>query len=157
MFASSITIRSISEKEFNEWNPEAKSGIKEGQSLKVGLKNKNVTTTNSTTNSTSVPLQNYETYTVQKGETVYAITKKFNLNVDDFYNWNPESKNGLSEGQVVKVGAKKNESAVVNNSTPQVITTDTVVSGRSKKSEYTIGLFLPFEFNYVDNIPSRVL
>ncbi|MDP2387130.1 MAG: LysM peptidoglycan-binding domain-containing protein [Bacteroidota bacterium] len=135
----------VSEKDFNNWNPEAKSGLKDGQLLKVGLKAKS---TNS--NTVITPTQTYETYVVEKGETVYAITKKFNLNIDDFYTMNPEAKNGLSTGQIVNIGTKKTEPAITNTTTVVPTTSDTLT--RPKKTEYTIGLFLPFEFNNISAI-----
>jgi LysM repeat protein len=135
----------ITEKNFYEWNPEAQSGIKEGQLVKVGLKQ---------TETITVPAAAFDTYTVERGETVYAITKKFNVGIDDFYNLNPETRAGVSAGQVVKI-PKKGATAIT---TPTVVTTatttvtaiDTVF--RPKKDSYRIGLFLPFEFNEMDNI-----
>jgi LysM repeat protein len=134
----------ISEKAFYEWNPEAKTGIKEGQLLKVGLKQTGLQTTNPVT---------FDNYTVEKGETVYALTKKFNIGIDDFYNLNPETRTGVSAGQTVKI-PKKGTPTITTPTVVSAVTTipaaDTAM--RPKKELYKIGLFLPFEFNETDNI-----
>lgn len=138
----------ISEKDFNTWNPEAKNGLKDGSLLKVGLKQKSAS---NTTNTIANPTVNYTTYIVEKGETVYAITKKLNLNIDEFYTMNPEAKNGVNAGQVVNIGIIKTEQPVITTTTTNVLATiDTTT--RAKKPEYTIGLFLPFEFNNISAI-----
>lgn len=45
----------------------------------------------------------YGTYTVQKGDTLYSISKKHNLTVDQLMQLNDMSSNALSIGQVLKV------------------------------------------------------
>lgn len=55
------------------------------------------------------------THTVQDGETLYAISKRYNANMGDLINWNALSSNNLKEGQKLKVGRKE---GAVNNATP---------------------------------------
>ena len=95
--------------------------------------------------------QNYETYQVQKGETVYAISKKFNISVDDFYLWNPEAKLGIKTDQLLRVGLKKTINAnQINTITQAGLITDTLKG--EKKTMYNVGLMLPFEFNETELI-----
>lgn len=47
-------------------------------------------------------LYNWE-HKVEKGETVYGIARKYKTTETDIYDWNPEAKNGISTGQVLKI------------------------------------------------------
>lgn len=49
---------------------------------------------------------NYYVYTVEPGNTVYAISKLFSVAVDDLIKANPEAKSGLSIGQEIYVPVK---------------------------------------------------
>src|SRR5690554_809704 len=49
----------------------------------------------------------YYVYTVEPGNTVYAISKLFSVEVDDLIKANPEAKSGLSIGQEIYVPIKK--------------------------------------------------
>jgi len=55
------------------------------------------------------------THTVKDGETLYAISKRYNANMGDLISWNALSSNNLREGQKLKVGRKE---GVVPNATP---------------------------------------
>lgn len=47
------------------------------------------------------------TYTVQKGDTLYSIAKKFNLSVDNLKDMNNKTDNMISIGEVLIVGSNK--------------------------------------------------
>lgn len=47
-----------------------------------------------------------ETYTVQTGETLYAISKKLNISVSNIKEWNGLNSNSISVGQVLKLKSK---------------------------------------------------
>lgn len=55
------------------------------------------------------------THTVNDGETLYSISKRYNANMGDLINWNALSSNNLKEGQKLKVGRKE---GAVANATP---------------------------------------
>lgn len=52
---------------------------------------------------TSTPSTNVDTYTVKKGDSLYSISKKFGLSVDELKHLNNLTSNTLSIGQVLKV------------------------------------------------------
>ena len=58
----------------------------------------------------------YITYTVQKGDSLYSISKKYNTTVDKIKNINNLTNNALSIGQVLKIPTNnKEESTIVTN------------------------------------------
>ncbi len=141
----------IDEKKLASYNPTLTNGLKEGEFVIVGEKRKVGTMkpieTLTATINPNIPI-NYTTYIVQQGETMYGLTKKFNVTQDDILKWNPEAKDGIKQGQVLKLALNKsaNEPTVVSTTT--VATTqvkDTIVFNPNKKTKYEIGLFLPFK------------
>lgn len=54
-----------------------------------------------------------------QSETLYGISKKLNVSQDDLLKWNPEAKDGIKQGQVLKV------------SLPKALTTSVVLSSTS--------------------------
>ncbi len=59
---------------------------------------KSTTTTTNTTTSNE-----YVTYTVQNGDTVFGILNKFGISLDELISLNPELSNGLKAGMVLKI------------------------------------------------------
>ncbi|EOZ95714.1 Membrane-bound lytic murein transglycosylase D precursor [Indibacter alkaliphilus LW1] len=59
------------------------------------------------------------THTVEQGETLFSIAKRYEARIDDIISWNALSSNNLSTGQKLKVGREKVEAStvpiVVNN------------------------------------------
>ena len=75
-------------------NPELKTkGLVVGMTIRIPLKE--VATATSTSG--------YTTHVVEKGETSYSISKKYNMSLAEFYSMNPSAEGGLSEGRAVKV------------------------------------------------------
>lgn len=138
----------IDEKKLNSLNPNLIGGLKEGEYVIVGEKKKS----SAVTSSTQAPITN-DTYTVLQGETLYGISKKLNVSQDDLLKWNPELKDGVKQGQVLKiVSTKKAINPVVTQSTAVIAPTlssdklkDQVIEEKSKKGIYNIGLLLPFK------------
>ncbi len=141
----------IEEKKLISYNhPYINSGLKEGDYVIVGEKKKSTTTIN------TVSLSASDSYTVLSGETVYGISKKLNVLQDDLLKWNPEIKDGVKQGQVLKIALKRLQADVTtlsSNSTPTVIEKkDTTTIHKSKKTLYNIGLFLPFKLTESESI-----
>lgn len=84
-------------------NPEIFDGLKPGQVIKIPVKPEKSSVS-------------YLTHKAEKGETLYGISRKYNVNVDDLMKWNPELKDGLKTGQEIKVQqtTKENQTAVQN-------------------------------------------
>lgn len=146
----------VEEKKLASYNPTLNSGLKEGDYLIIGEKKKN-SSTKHVASSSPISLVTSETYTVLQSETLYGISKKLNVSQDDLLKWNPEAKDGIKQGQVLKVSLPKAlTTSVVLNSTSNTIATlaekDTATFHKAKKTSYNIGLFLPFKLNESESI-----
>lgn len=82
-------------------NPELANGLKPNMELKIPPASQSVVA--------EIDTDKFEVHTVAKGDTVYNITKRYNISVHDFYTLNPKALNGLPIGMVVKVKEKKIE------------------------------------------------
>lgn len=148
-------------------NPELKDGTKVDQEIKIPIGGIETKTNTSITpvNIPTGPIDTlkYSTYKVQKGETVYAITKKFNLSNEYFEKLNPGSKSGIKEGQLVAIGerpaAKLNAAAVYTLTNKHKFDSVTPLKiNLPKKTAYNVALILPFKLNQVDEIvPSNLV
>lgn len=133
----------VTQSQLFSWNPglEAK-GLKPGDVIKV----KGNAVTSSAPASTTVteqPKQNtytnttvaddYVTYTVQDGDTVFGILNKFGVTLDQLLELNPQLSNGLKAGMVLKI--KKGEQGYVKNNS----------------NALGIALMLPFGFDANDS------
>jgi LysM repeat protein len=119
-------------------NPDAINGIKENQTLLIPVKSlfpNTVTTANDTT------------YVVQKGETLYAISKKFGISVEAIIAKNPAVKDTLSEGVQLILPTKKNLVSTIVSNKEKVDLISTV----SKAKTRNLVLFLPFNINKIEN------
>lgn len=141
----------IDEKKLASYNPTLHSGLKEGDYLIVGEKKKNNSAKPVNTN--TVAVNTNATYVVLQGETVYGISKKLNISQDDLLKWNPEVKDGVKQGQVLKIITKITNpvtntpinSSISNIGSSPIIPLDTALLHKPKKGIYHIGLFLPFK------------
>lgn len=151
-------------------NPELREGTKINQEIKIpyGSSTETKIVTSNTVASavvayTPVDTNKYSTYKVQKGETVYAITKKFNLSADYFEKLNPGSKSGIKEGQLVAIGERSplKVPAAGTYTLTNKTRVDTAVPLKinfPKKNAYNLALILPFKLNLVDEIvPSNLI
>ncbi len=69
-------------------NPTAKDGIKEGEVLAIPV----------------IDDQEYRTHVVVEGDTVYNLSRKYKISEELLYTLNPEAKNGINLGQILRVG-----------------------------------------------------
>lgn len=85
-----------------EANPEAVKGLDVGDKLKIPVgssKKEN----NSTKGENTEKQGTYDLYTVEKGETLYGLSKKFKLSQDKIIELNPDVKSGLTNGQTIRL------------------------------------------------------
>lgn len=131
-------------------NDEAIDGIRQGQELKIPVSPAQPSSAKSNAKDTV----RYMYHTVEKKETVYAITKKYNITEQRLLELNPDIKSGIKHGQCLIVGEKPKPVA-----TPTVAAVkDSVVKPvKAKKAVYNIGLFLPFKLEESESLDPAVL
>jgi LysM repeat protein len=96
-------------------NPEIGEGIKIGQTLRIPYKG--VVQNLPGTISVNDP-KKYKNHTVEKKETVYAISKKYNISVEEITKANPGIEDGLKEGQVLKIPIASEVNVPVHENPP---------------------------------------
>lgn len=114
----------ISVSEILRLNPDAKTGIKEGDVIQVPANKtqaKSAVTSKPTTTQTAQPTDSKrKTHLVQAKETVFGISRQYNVSVQDLYQWNPElERNGLKANTYLYISpsatsATTDQSAQVN-------------------------------------------
>jgi len=125
-------------------NPDANKEIKPGQKLKIPVKK-------SETNKGTELIN----HTVEKGENLYTIAKKYAVSVDEIQSANPDLTEKIKPGQTIKIPVKSGNIQIKNTNFGK----DTVAHredstkydcSKSKKlNSYNIALMIPF---YLDNI-----
>lgn len=129
-------------------NDDAIDGISSGQELKILVPDQ-ITSTSKMNVTPSVDTNRYVYHRVEKRETIYAITKKYNVTEQRLKELNPDLASGIKQGQMLIVAEK-----------PQPVTTPTVAAQpkkdsvivRPKKNGYNIALFLPFRLSELEGI-----
>lgn len=100
--------------ELKAWNKVPSSGIKPGDELLI--KDKTITPAGPTTTKTAATPSNF-THVVAAGETLYSLSRKYNLSVDKLKELNKLSGNELKPGQVISVAQPSEASTTTTTST----------------------------------------
>ncbi len=133
-------------------NPEAIDGIKTHQELKIPIEKPKQAIV------TVADFEKYITHNVVKGETVYSICYKYQITNEQLLTLNPDVRNGLKDGAVLKI-KEKSKTVTTNTVTTQTTTVQTnttiavvipndslpaIAINKPKKTSYNVGVFLPF-------------
>lgn len=156
---------SVTLEEIYRLNPDLKiTGAKVDQEIRVPLVSSAapaLTTPTSTLSSYPQPAidsTKYLVHRVAKGETVYAITRKYNISEKQLASFNPGLTPVLREGQLLVVGERIKKKPAVKElkETKQAAISKTVQPlidssiykpvSKPRKSSYNVGLILPFRF-----------
>lgn len=118
----------ISQDKILKYNPAAISGLKDKQLLFFPVSDFSETENEKQkTETVELPERNVFTHVVKSGETVYGLANLYNTTVDKIISENPDVKNGLKAGQVLKFSQEKESSIFVT-----VKTGDTLFSMAKK-------------------------
>lgn len=126
-------------------NPDAMNGIKPGQTLRIPFDKKASITT-------IVPVDTSKKFIIHKveaGQTVYSLSKKYNVAENDIYNANPDARFGIRIGMELKIPVP----AGVNSTTviaPDTTKPDSVIS--ILKEVYNVAFMMPLQLWNVGNI-----
>lgn len=95
----------VSPEEISKTNPEIKNGLKAGQQILIPVQKKNQKSTLTENN----PKPEFIQHTVLKKQTLFAISRKYDVSQDDLKKYNPEIENGLQEGMVLRIPVQVKE------------------------------------------------
>ena len=107
-------------------NPQLKNGLKAGTTINL----------NTPTNNNTTTTQHTITHTVQPKETLYSISKKYNIAIHDLINQNPQIKDGLKAGTNITITTTNNTEQPNKTEQPNN-TPKTEKSNISEKTEKT--------------------
>lgn len=96
----------VTQEELIKLNPAISEGLKVGQELLIPINKKskiNLVNKNSKTENTS---SEYTYHKVDKKQTLFAISRKYNVHEEDIKILNPTIANGLKEGSIIKIPKK---------------------------------------------------
>jgi len=137
-----------------ELNPEVKDTLPLGYKLKL---DKNAVVEKDKTQPIPIAATQkaYVDYTVKPKETVYSLTKDNEITEAEFFTLNPQAKEGLKEGMVLKLPKGGNgdvTTAVASNATHVVNKQVSGLAGTLKKSETKeLALVLPFNMSRIES------
>ncbi|MFQ5335185.1 MAG: LysM peptidoglycan-binding domain-containing protein, partial [Flavobacteriales bacterium] len=145
----------ISFEEITKENPFLKDGLKVGQELRIPI-HKNALQINDNDGVAFI------IHTVKKKETLYALSKRYNISTAEILRFNPVVKSGLRTGQRLKIPLKSNtekpHSAPSDSTSVQIIETSDMLAQSDTaifKEVYDIALLLPFYCAVNDSMRSH--
>ncbi|HQV36948.1 MAG TPA: LysM peptidoglycan-binding domain-containing protein [Flavobacterium sp.] len=125
-------------------NPAVKSGLSIGQQLVIG--NEKIAKNDNGSKMESKPqAANYLTYEVKPKETLFGLAKMFRMSQEELIVLNPELKEGVREGMVIKVPANVSLNSGENNEIKD-LTKSISNSGRKE-----LVLLLPFNISTIES------
>jgi len=146
-------------------NPELKDGLKVGARIKIPVRTNEKVLDEKQQPTT--PPANFKIHIVKSKETLYGITKKYNVGADDLKLFNPEVEQGLKVGMELKIPLKASKGAATIEAAEQIadgvkeestqIETKVyskpckTVGEKDRSTIYKIALILPFYANSTDS------
>lgn len=129
-------------------NPQIKEGLKLGQELKIPVAGeaKEIEKTPFNTK------ENFTIHKVEQGQTLYAISKLYDVKVEDILAINPEAKQGLNLGMELKIPSKKIEKQAVPVQYTQSVTkkNKNTVTHKVQKGETLYSISKQYEVSHED-------
>lgn len=129
-------------------NPEIKDGLKPGQELKIPVAGvaKEVEKTPSNTK------ENFTIHKVEQGQTLYAISKMYDVKVDEITALNPQAEHGLKPGMELKIPTKKVEKQSISVQNSQLTTKDSKskITHKVQKGETLYSISKQYEVSQED-------
>jgi LysM repeat protein len=103
-------------------NPGVENGIKDGQKLLIPV------VSNVSSEKTKLGIKAEVKHTVQAQETLYGISKKYNVTIEQIINVNPTAQNGVKKGQelIIPVSIDYIPTPPINP-TPRIVFSDTII------------------------------
>ncbi len=132
-----------------EMNPEANSGLQKGQELKIPV---NKVETDDMSDIQPAQEDSLIRHRVIQGETLYAIAKRYDVNIDEIKKANDGLLEGLVAESIIRI---PKVDAEIKLQTKEVVFEVETVDPAPIKEQYSIGLLLPFYLNSHDSIRNQ--
>ncbi len=143
--AYNITIEDII-----KYNPQAENGIKIGEDIKIFLKEEKKTLKQKVKQKETVAdTSNKHIHYVEAGETLYGISRKYDIPIPLLQEWNPTLTENLSIGQAILIYRKPTTSTTESDNVAQEIKQGV------KKDSYKVYALLPLYTNYLSNMENQ--
>ncbi|MBP5135481.1 MAG: LysM peptidoglycan-binding domain-containing protein [Paludibacteraceae bacterium] len=91
----------IRQEDVLKYNPEAKDGLKLGQKILIPIPE----------DKKESQKQEFIEHVALKKQTIYSISKLYNVAIDSIYKYNPETRTSLQEGYIIKIPVYDNNTA----------------------------------------------
>lgn len=129
-------------------NPEIKDGLKPGMELKIPVAGAAKEVEKSPLNTN----ENFTIHKVEQGQTLYAISKKYNVKVEEITALNPQIEQGLKPGMELKIPTKKVEkqSIFVQNSELTTKESKSTIKHKVQKGETLYSISKQYEVSQED-------
>jgi len=143
----------VSPEDISKANPEVQKGIKTGQQILIPKQKKTadkISEKQANINSSKV----FKEHKVQKNETLFAISNKYNVSQEDIIKYNPEIEKGLREGIVLQIPKEgKEEKKIEKVEKKEVVSVQTKIEQDNNsidlsKIKHTTHLVQPKETLY---------
>lgn len=137
----------IDEEDIYKYNPEAREGIGINEKLVIPVSESNTSQKSNVSATTQ-----FVEHTVKKKETLYSLSKKYNVNIDDIKRYNKQLySEELQMGETIRIpsGNSSPQRSVVTENTPPA--TKPVVTGRPQEQQISSTrehIVLPKETKY---------
>ncbi len=116
------TLYNVSVDDIVAANPGVENGIKDGQKLLIPFQG------NQTLDKSKPGIKSEVKHTVQPQETLYGISKKYNVTIDQIVTANPTAQNGVKVGQELIIPISTDYIATPPiNPTPRIVFSDTII------------------------------
>jgi len=164
--------RGITEEELQKFNPDKGAVLNVGDVIYVPIveSEENISTTISapksqkeerkegkTTSSVQQPTNKAIVHRVEQGETLYGISKKYDVSVDAIKAANPSLGETLSLGQQIIIPIEQKEQGMTGKAEKPSSEAEETSSAKDKKNEYTVSVLIPLFLSAVDTIePTRI-
>lgn len=102
------TKHKVSVADLQNWNNLKSTTIYVGQKLQVQKTSSSTPTTPTTPSKPTTPEQTTQTYTVKSGDTLYSISRTYNVSVADIQKWNNLKTTTLKVGQKLTIKGSEN-------------------------------------------------
>lgn len=145
-------IYNISQDDLKKYNPGIESGLREGMVLLIPVSTTETKTSekeksNTPAGSKSQDKKQFTVHVVKAGETLYSISNKYNVKMDDIIALNPEAASQVNVGSELKIPtgeiSKSTPANTIERNTGPVISYTPDATKRIR-----IGFLLPFMLDY---------